>query len=119
MAARAAGAPRARNRDSTGAGMRAATAKSKKSDRLHFLRARKSNAEKVGAIMPSGAPLARMITKEIDASHAPVIELGPGTGVFTNALIARGLDEADLALVESDASFLKMLRERFPRAQIV
>ena len=99
--------------------MGAVTARSEKSDLLHFLRSRKSNPEKVGSVMPSGDALARMITKEIDASHAPVIELGPGTGVFTRALLARGLDEADLTLIESGPNFLKMLRERFPRAHIV
>jgi phospholipid N-methyltransferase len=99
--------------------MGAVTAKSEKSDLLHFLRSRKSNPEKVGSVMPSGDALARMITKEIDAGHAPVIELGPGTGVFTRALLARGLDEADLTLIESGPNFLKMLRERFPRAHVV
>ena len=99
--------------------MRAVTAKSEKSDLLHFLRSRKSNPEKVGSVMPSGDALARMITKGVDPGHAPVIELGPGTGVFTRALLARGLDEADLTLIESGPNFLKMLRERFPRAHIV
>ena len=99
--------------------MGAVTAKSGKSDLLNFLRSRKSNPEKVGAVVPSGDALARMITKGIDAGHAPVIELGPGTGVFTKALIARGLDEADLTLIESGPNFLKMLRERFPRAHVV
>ena len=95
------------------------TARQKKSDALHFLRARGENPEKVGAVMPSGNALTRLITKEIDASHAPVIELGAGTGVFSRALIARGVDEGDLTLIESGPSFVKMLRERFPRAHVV
>ena len=99
--------------------MRAVTAKSKKSDHLFFLRSRKSNSEKVGAVVPSGDALARIITKGIDAGHAPVIELGPGTGVFTRALLARGVDEGDLTLVDSGPNFLKLLRERFPRAHVV
>jgi phospholipid N-methyltransferase len=99
--------------------MGAVTAKSEKSDLLHFLRSRKSNPEKVGAVVPSGDALARLITKRIDASHAPVIELGAGTGALTRALLARGVDEEDLTLIESGPNFLKMLRERFPRARIV
>ncbi len=99
--------------------MGSATAKSKKSDLLHFLRSRKSNPEKVGAVVPSGDALARLITRGIDASHAPVIELGPGTGVFTRALLARGVDESALTLIDSGPNFLKMLRERFPRAHVV
>ena len=95
------------------------TTRQTKSDALQFLRSRGANPEKIGAVMPSGDALARLITKEIDASHAPVIELGAGTGVFTKALIARGIDEGDLTLVESGPTFLKMLRERFPSAQVV
>jgi phosphatidylethanolamine/phosphatidyl-N-methylethanolamine N-methyltransferase len=99
--------------------MGAVTAKSKKSDFRNFLRSRKSNPEKVGAVVPSGDALARMITKGIEVGDAPVIELGPGTGVFTRALLARGLAEPDLTLIESGPNFLKMLRERFPQAHIV
>jgi len=95
------------------------TAKQTKSDLLHFLRSRGANPEKVGAVMPSGDALARLITREIGARHAPVIELGAGTGVFSRALIARGVDEGDLTLIESGPNFLKMLRERFPRAHVV
>jgi len=94
-------------------------AKPGKSDLIQFLRAGKSNPEKIGSVVPSGDALARLITGGIDASHAPVIELGPGTGVFTRALIARGLDEGDLTLIESGPNFLKLLRERFPRARAV
>ena len=99
--------------------MGAVTAKSEKSDLLHFLRSRKSNPEKIGAVVPSGDALARLITQRIDASHAPVIELGAGTGALPRALLARGVDEEDLTLIESGPNFLKMLRERFPRARIV
>src|SRR5205085_4557245 len=66
------GGGRAESRSRDGA----VTAKSAKSDLLNFLRSRKANPEKVGAVVPSGDSLARMITKGIDASHAPVIELG-------------------------------------------
>jgi phospholipid N-methyltransferase len=100
-------------------GMGAVTGKSEKTDLLHFLRSQRSNPEKLGAVVPSGDALAGLITKGIDASHAPVIELGAGTGVFTRALIARGVDEGDLTLIESGPNFLKMLHERFPRAHVV
>lgn len=99
--------------------MGAVTARRKKSDVLNFLRSRKENPEKIGAVLPSGDALARLITKEIDASHAPVIELGAGTGVFTRALIARGVSEGDLTLIDSGPNFLALLRERFPRAHVV
>ncbi|WP_235829737.1 class I SAM-dependent methyltransferase [Frigidibacter oleivorans] len=73
----------------------------------------------MAAIAPSGPALAALITSEIGTRHAPVLELGPGTGVFTRALIARGLAPEDLALVELDDTFAGLLRTRFPEAQIL
>jgi phosphatidylethanolamine/phosphatidyl-N-methylethanolamine N-methyltransferase len=99
--------------------MAAVTARSGKSDFLQFLRSRRANPEKVGAVAPSGDALAQLITREIGPDHAPVLELGPGTGVFTRALVARGVGESELTLIESGPAFQKMLKERFPRARIV
>jgi phospholipid N-methyltransferase len=84
-----------------------------------FLRTWAAQPLQVAAIAPSGAALARLITREIDPSSAPVLELGPGTGVFTRALIERGLDPSDLTLVEYGAEFAAHLRARFPAARVV
>lgn len=59
------------------------------------------------------------MTQEITPVDGPVLELGPGTGVFTRALIARGIAEADLTLVELDADFATLLRERFAKARVI
>lgn len=84
-----------------------------------FLRNWAAAPLRVAAIAPSGAALARLITREIDAASAPVLELGPGTGVFTHALIARGVDPADLTLVEYGADFTAHLQARFPAARVL
>ncbi|MFD1911112.1 class I SAM-dependent methyltransferase [Halodurantibacterium flavum] len=84
-----------------------------------FLRTWAAQPLRVAAIAPSGAALARLITREIDPQDAPVLELGPGTGVFTRALIERGLDPADLTLVEFGAEFAALLRARFPEARVL
>jgi phospholipid N-methyltransferase len=73
----------------------------------------------VGAIAPSGRRLARLITSEISPHCAPVLELGPGTGVFTRALLGRGLSEDELILVEQDPHFARLLRRDYPDAWIV
>ncbi|MEA2951300.1 MAG: phosphatidylethanolamine/phosphatidyl-N-methylethanolamine N-methyltransferase [Alphaproteobacteria bacterium] len=67
--------------------------------------------------MPSSSVLADAITAEISPATAPVIELGPGTGVFTQALLARGVLEESLALVEYGSDFARLLQLRFPRAR--
>ena len=59
VAARTAAASAGGRAESTGNRVGAVTAKSEKSDLIHFLRSRKSNPEKVGAVMPSGDALAR------------------------------------------------------------
>ena len=73
-----------------------------------------------GAVSPSGKHLARMIASFVDPhSTGPVIELGPGTGPVTEALIERGIEESRLVLLEYTAQFSRLLRTRFPRATIV
>jgi phosphatidylethanolamine/phosphatidyl-N-methylethanolamine N-methyltransferase len=72
---------------------------------------------RVGAVMPSSSALADAITAEISPATAPVIELGPGTGMFTRALLARGVPEESLALVEYGSDFARLLQFRFPRAR--
>jgi phosphatidylethanolamine/phosphatidyl-N-methylethanolamine N-methyltransferase len=86
---------------------------------LLFFRALASSPRAVGAIAPSGANLASLITSEITAASGPVLELGPGTGVFTEALLARGVRERDLTLIEYGSDFMRLLQVRFPRARVL
>jgi phosphatidylethanolamine/phosphatidyl-N-methylethanolamine N-methyltransferase len=84
-----------------------------------FLRAWMADPLRVAAIAPSSRALAYVITAEITATSAPVIELGPGTGVFTRQLLARGIPEERLALVEYGSDFVQLLAYRFPAAHVV
>ena len=43
-----------------------------------------------------------------------MIELGPGTGVVTQALLERGIPAARLIAIEQELSFVGLMRERFP-----
>ena len=95
------------------------TAKAACSDFLHFFRSWISNPLRVAAIAPSGDSLARIMTSEIAALDGPIIELGPGTGVFTRALLARGVSEADLTLIEYGPEFINSLQARFPTARVL
>lgn len=74
---------------------------------------------RIAAIAPSSPSLAAAMTASIASSCAPVIELGPGTGVFTEALLERGVPEHRLALIELGDEFLDTLRTRYPRATLV
>jgi phosphatidylethanolamine/phosphatidyl-N-methylethanolamine N-methyltransferase len=53
------------------------------------------------------------------AAPGPIIELGPGTGPITEALVAQGIDTGRLVLVEFDTTFCRLLRARYPSATVV
>lgn len=84
------------------------------SDAVQFLRAWINDPMRVASITPSSSALAALITSEITPETTPVVELGPGTGVFTRALLNRGVPPDRLLLVERGESFAEMLRSRFP-----
>jgi phosphatidylethanolamine/phosphatidyl-N-methylethanolamine N-methyltransferase len=87
-------------------------------ERLHFFQVWRANPQGIGAIVPSSRALAAAMTREIHADCGPVLELGPGTGVFTRALLARGVAPGDLALVERDPRFAARLCRDFPGVQV-
>ena len=100
--------------ETTSAGAWSDLAGHERKETLTFLRATGSAPGLVGAIAPSGAALARLITSEIGCGSGHVVEFGPGTGVFTRALLDQGMREKDLTLVEYRSDFAKLLQERFP-----
>ena len=89
-------------------------------DEVRFLRSWIEKPLHVGAVMPSSRLLARTMAQYVDArSEGPVVELGPGTGAITNALIEHGVDQKRLVLVEYNPGFCALLRDRYPQAKIV
>src|SRR5687767_13984500 len=90
-----------------------------KTDILTFARAWAAEPRRTGAILPSGDALAKLITSEITSETGPVLELGPGTGVFTEALLGRGVRQDDLTLIESSPEFARLLQLRYPRARVL
>ncbi len=89
-------------------------------DEARFFRTWIENPLGTGAVSPSGRFLARTMARYVDPlSRGPVIELGPGTGPVTEALIQRGIAPERLILVEYDAHFCQLLARRYPGARIV
>jgi phosphatidylethanolamine/phosphatidyl-N-methylethanolamine N-methyltransferase len=89
-------------------------------DEMRFIRTWFENPLSTGAVMPSSKALARTMANYVDPnSTGPVIELGPGTGPVTEALVQRGIDPKRLVLVEFDADFARLLRTRYPAATVV
>lgn len=71
----------------------------------------------VGAILPSSKHLAKEIVKEIPKDRkAPerlILEVGPGSGIFTDKIISRMNPNDELHLVELDEAFCKVLTEKY------
>ncbi|MBY3183158.1 methyltransferase domain-containing protein [Rhizobium laguerreae] len=88
-------------------------------DRRRFLLAWLRAPLRIASITPSGPRLAGLMTKEISTLTGSVLELGPGTGVFTAALLERGIAERDLTLVEYERDFATLLQGRFPDARVL
>ncbi|MFN5719198.1 MAG: class I SAM-dependent methyltransferase, partial [Bradyrhizobium sp.] len=88
-------------------------------DLLSFFTAWMAAPGRVGAIAPSGAALAELITRDINANTGPVLELGPGTGAFTYQLLKRGVRQQDLTLIEYGSDFMRLLQLRFPGARVL
>ena len=89
-------------------------------DEARFLRSWLERPLVVGAVTPSGKVLARTMASYVDPRiPGPVIELGPGTGPVTDALIRRGVEQERLILVEFNPEFCQLLKRRFPKATIV
>jgi len=89
-------------------------------DEVRFLRSWIEKPLHMGAVMPSGRLLARTMAQYVDIDSAgAVVELGPGTGAITSALIDRGVDQKRLVLVEYNPSFCALLRDRYPHAKVV
>ena len=67
-----------------------------------------------GAVLPSGRSLCKALASQVSRNELPrrVLEVGPGTGAVTNEIILRLGPEDRLDLVELNARFVAILRER-------
>ena len=89
-------------------------------DEARFIRTWLENPRGTGAVSPSSRALSRAIARQVDpAIPGPIVELGPGTGPVTEALLRRGIAPERLILVEFEAAFCKLLARRYPQCRII
>lgn len=89
-------------------------------DTTLFLQEWFANPQRTGAVVPSSRKLAAAMAQWLPSDpDSFVLELGPGTGAVTHALLANGLREDRLVAIERNPKLAHLLRERFPRAQII
>lgn len=84
-----------------------------------FLRQWLRNPKAIAAIAPSGRELARRIARAVGKGARSVVEIGAGTGVVTQALLACGVPAEGLLIVERNPELHALLSRRFPGVEVV
>jgi phosphatidylethanolamine/phosphatidyl-N-methylethanolamine N-methyltransferase len=88
--------------------------------RRAFLAAVARNPTKVGAIAPTSATMAELLTRIVPQSGAPVVvELGPGTGAVTGVIDDRLPPDARHIAVELDAEMADFLERTHPGLEVI
>jgi phospholipid N-methyltransferase len=90
--------------------------------REHLLIASKflRNPRTVGAVSASSKSMAREMVRELPTDKpVHVVELGPGTGSFTRAIVERLAPGSRFLAIELDREFVERLRPRWPSVEFV
>jgi len=73
----------------------------------------------IGAVAPSSPALTQRMVEWLDFSSAQaIVEYGPGTGIFTEAVLARRSPSSKFFAIEQNPKFVDILRPRFPGVTI-
>jgi phosphatidylethanolamine/phosphatidyl-N-methylethanolamine N-methyltransferase len=94
--------------------------RSRFSEELRFWSGLRDQPKAVGAVWPTGQIMARRMASVTDPkSSLPVLELGPGTGVITRAILGHGIKPQQLYAVEYSHAFVSELKIRFPHVHVI
>jgi len=75
---------------------------------------------KTASVAPSSRALSKAMAQWVNPkSKHFVLELGPGTGAITRALLKHGVPEDRIICIENNPKMAEVLRERFPRTHII
>lgn len=89
-------------------------------EELKFIKGWIDQPRAVGAMLPTSSVTARRMASVVNPeSGLPVLELGPGTGVITKAILERGVAPEKLYSIEYSADFVEHLIEQFPGVNII
>jgi len=89
-------------------------------DLLRFFGTWVRNPLTLGAVAPSSASYcAAMVAASTTGIEGPVLELGPGLGVVTRALLEAGVAPSRITSIEYEPEFAKTLQRRFPEVNVI
>lgn len=84
-------------------------------EEIRFFKGWIDKPKRVGAILPTSSITARRMASVINPqSGLPVLELGPGTGIITKAILERGITPEKLVAIEFSTQFYQHLVDNFP-----
>ncbi|WP_313603683.1 phospholipid N-methyltransferase PmtA [Rhizobium sp.] len=79
-------------------------------EEIRFFKGWMDGPKSVGAICPTSSVTAKRMASVINPSSGlPVLELGPGTGVITKAILERGITPENLVSIEYSTDFYQNL----------
>lgn len=85
-----------------------------------FLKVAMLHPGTTGAVIPSSKRLARTMASYIMAAdNELVVELGPGTGVITQAILDHGIAPQQIIAIEYNLQLAKSLQKRFPNITVI
>lgn len=89
-------------------------------DEVRFFKGWMDKPKAVGSIIPTSSVTAKRMASAVNPqSGLPVLELGPGTGVITKAILARGVKPENLYAVEYSHDFVQHLHRLYPKVNII
>ncbi len=93
-----------------------------KSEWAIFFRRWLANPLRLGAVFPSSKALSHAMAKEalaLTCEEDFIIEIGAGTGRFTEALLDAGVPPQRLICIEIDPQLGRYVQEKFPMVQVI
>lgn len=89
-------------------------------EEIRFFKGMMQGPRNVGSIVPTSATTARKMASIVNPqSGLPVLELGPGTGAITKAILARGVEPENLIAIEYSTDFFQHLVKAYPGVHFI
>ncbi|MCV9999124.1 class I SAM-dependent methyltransferase [Pararhizobium sp. YC-54] len=89
-------------------------------EEIRFFKGWRSNMKAVGSIVPTSGITARRMASVVNPhSGLPVLELGPGTGVITKAILQKGVQPENLVSIEFSTDFFQHLVKTYPDVDFI
>ncbi len=89
-------------------------------EEIRFFKGWIDGPKSVGAILPTSAVTARRMASVVSpASGLPVLELGPGTGIITKAILGRGVAPENIVSIEYSTDFYRHLKKTIPGVNFI